>query len=309
MQVRNQHPAELTVLTQMPRSARVYKSGLAFAALNVDWTSYWLKVGTGRDSLRLDGELLRTEAVLGIGLGAGFDFEFRLPMLHYSGGVLDSFIEGWHDSFGLRQNQRDEFPRNQLELKGVKNFGGGQNSTIFEAGKHGYRLGDIPLHLAWFPLPAGSGGGLSFGVRRSIALATGDENRGFGNGGIDRALGIVAQLDAGPISLFTWASHAWIHTPNRAKAAELRYPDQQSFGFGVELGASERLTGLLQISVENSVLRNLANEHAKRTQAIIWMGGRYRVSETASIEFSIGEDLVPNVSPDIQFHLGFRYQF
>lgn len=42
--------------------------------------------------------------------------EASIPVIHQGGGILDGFIEGFHDAFGIDQNQRDNWERNGASM-------------------------------------------------------------------------------------------------------------------------------------------------------------------------------------------------
>ncbi len=46
-----------------------------------------------------------------------------LPMIYLTGGVMDGFIEGFHNTFGLDNMDREKFPRNDVRLEIVKKDG------------------------------------------------------------------------------------------------------------------------------------------------------------------------------------------
>jgi len=309
LHVRNQHPAQLTAIHGTPRAIRPVPPGQRQVAARVDWTSLWLQPGSGPDRLVTDGELLRSELELRLGIGRGVDVDIGVPLLHASSGLLDGFIEGWHEFFRLPQNGRDDAPRDEFDVGAVHRRRDGTRADAYRLEEDGIRLGDIPVFVTWFPRWVEDETGFSVGVRGGVELPTGKEEDGVGNGGLDFHLGFLAGYDGIGFSVFTWGGHSFVHHADRARDAGLDYPDIDAFGAGIELGLTERLSALTQVEWERSLLRELADSHAERDQALLWIGGRYRLGERSDIEFGVGEDLVENVSPDVTFHLGFRIGF
>jgi len=308
MRFRNQHPAQLTAIHADPRPARPAPPGGAETDVRLDWTTLWLQPGRGADEIVLDGEIVRAEFDLRVGLGEGFDVEVGLPVLHTTSGCLDGFIEGWHDFFNLPQADRDEYPRDQFEVAARRAQKDGGFEDAYRLEEDGLHLGDLPVFLAWFPVRH-EGEGFGFGLRGGLEFPTGDESRGFGNGGLDASLGFVGGYDGRGYSLFAWGSHAWIARADTARDAGLAIPDLDSVGVGAELALHERLSALVQVEWERSLLRELDDTHASKNQALIAFGGRYRFAKDASLEFGVGEDLISDVSPDITFHLGLALAF
>ncbi len=305
LRTRNQHPTQLTAMHLAPRAARAVGPGRVDLGFGVDWTSLWLRPGTGLDRIELDGELVRIEPSVRIGLGDGLDLEVSVPFLHSSGGGLDRFIEAWHRLFGLPQNERDQFPRNRTFVQASRRTLAGDLDPVYRLDSTTLALGDIPIAIAWFPEIVGMP--VRTGIRAGVEFPTGSERRGLGNGEWDASVQLLAEWDGGPVALFGWAGWTAVGTAGRARAAGISYADVPSVGFGAELALTESLTALTQVEWERSVLANLDNNHARRAQGILWVGARYRTSERGAIEAAVGEDLIRSIAPDVTFHLAFEY--
>ncbi len=305
---RNQHPAQLTAIHAPAREARPVPVGNVDATVALDYTSLWLRPGRGRDELNTDGELFRTELGARVGILPGFDLEIGIPILHPTSGFLDAFIEGWHDAFGLPQNSRDDFPRHEFDVGATRVRRDGAVVDAYRLEEDGLHVGDIPVFLSWFPFVA-EGEGFSFGVRGGVEFPTGDDDDGFGTGGLDWNLGALGQWAGPGYTVFAWGGRSWLHRPDRAERANLDYPAVDSFAGGVELGITEKLSALGQVEWERSVLRRLDDDNADQDQVLIWFGGRYRFSDRMDLELGLSEDLVSDVSADVTFHAGFRVRF
>jgi hypothetical protein len=300
---RNQHPVELTVIDPLPRPATAAAPATTELALAVDWTSLWLQPGTGVDEIRLDGELVRWTPSLRLGVVPGVDIEIALPVMKVSGGVLDGFIEGWHDFFGLPQNKRDEFPRDQLEVHARRVDTQGNLQEAYALDETSLALGDVPIFVGWFPVRAG---GLSAGVRAGLELPTGDESRGLGNGELDYYGGLAAGYEVDRLALFAWGGYAFAGTPDTARRAGLEYEDRPSVAAAAEVAVADWVSVLVQVSWQKSVLRQLRDSHATSDQALLWLGGRLRFSPAVALELGVGEDILEDVSPDVTLHAGLR---
>ncbi len=310
LRVRNQHPAQLTAIHGTARAARATPPGAVDTRFGIDWTSLWLRPGTGSDRLVTDGEIVRAEAAVRFGLLPGLDLEVQLPVSHASGGTLDGFIEAWHDFFGLPQNDRDRFPRDEYRVEATRLRADGTVASAYRLDEGGVQLGDVPVFLTWFPIESeGSELRYSLGVRGGVELPTGDEGDGYGNGGVDGYLGWVGGLDLVGASFFTWGGRSWIHEPDRARDAGLSIPDKDAAGAGFEWALLPDLRAIAQVEWERSVLRELDDSHASRDQVGLWLGGRVRLSDRATFEAGVGEDLIADVSPDVTFHFAVELAF
>src|SRR5688500_4126943 len=102
--VRNQHPAQLTVLHLPPASTNTLAADAWAARADIAYSSLFLSgsaPGAGpRKSFRMDGEYLRISPQLRTGLGGGVEVSFEVPFAHTTGGFLDDFLIDYHDAFG-----------------------------------------------------------------------------------------------------------------------------------------------------------------------------------------------------------------
>jgi len=298
MPVRNQHPAQLTVLHMQPARAAVLGAGAVEARLDAAYTSLWLSgQGTGRSWL-MDGEYLRAGPSARIGLGRGLQLGIELPFAHTSGGFLDDFVIDYHDSFGLPDQGRDVAPRDGFAVRAEQN-----GAVVWSVERDGLQLLDVPLILQWEVLPAGPGR-LGLAARGAVELPTGDDEDGYGSGELEASCGIVAELQAGGLAFTGHAQHTFAGTPAAARRAGLHFADVTAIGGGVEAPLTPDLSLLAQVEYETSALREFGLRATGREQAMLWVGGRWRVTPRCAIEVGFGEDLIGLVSPDFTAWLG-----
>lgn len=186
--VRNQHPAQLTVLHLDPAQAEVLPAGEAAMHVGAAYSSYFLGGSGARGTFSMDGELLRVGPKLRFGLGGGGEVGIEVPFAHAAGGFLDDFVIDYHDWFGFPDQGRDDAPRDAF---GVEATARGRRVYHLDAG--GIELLDVPLHYTHELLSAGRDR-FGLAVRGGVELPTGDQGRGYGNGGVDVAFGLLADL-------------------------------------------------------------------------------------------------------------------
>lgn len=290
--VRNQHPAQLTVLHLPPAPAAVLPRGAVSTRLDAAYTSLWL-VGSDTAGRRyeMDGEYLRTALSLRAGLGRGFEFGVEVPVGHTSGGFLDSFVIDYHDALGLPDQNRDSEPRDEFAIEARR---GG--TVLWRVERDGFELLDVPLSLTWQVADPAAGPGLA--LRAGIELPTGDADRGYGSGELDASLGALLEHRALGCGFFGHVQHTFAGTPSRSRDLGLRFADVTSAGGGVELPLGNGLAGLLQVEWETSTLRSLGLAAAARDQLLLWAGFRLDAGAGWDVELGFGEDLQGLVSPD-----------
>jgi len=289
--VRNQHPAQLFAAHPDPVPAQVLEMGEALVRFDNAYTSLWLIAETSPNgALRLDGETWRTELGLRLGLGHGVEFEAELPFGYASGGFLDSFVIDWHHAFGFPDQGRTEHARDDFALEAEQ---GGATALAVEG--YEFQVMDVPLGVR-ARLFGDDAAALS--ARAVFELPTGDQSAGFGNGGLDIAVGLVGDVHLGPLSLFAHGHYAFVHTSAPAQRARLDLRDVTALGCGGSLAVADGVTLIVQTQWETSVLRDLGFARAADPQWLLWAGVRVACADHTFLELALGEDIGPYVSPD-----------
>lgn len=298
--VRNQHPVQLTGLRMLPKPAALLEAGGIDAALDLSYSSLWQRsTQTSPNLFRMDGEILRIVPRADIGLGQGLQFGFALPLAHTSGGFLDHFVEEWHDVFGFENGGRRNFAENQFQIVGQR-----LGADVYRMEERKLELMDIPLELLW---QAYAKDGLSLALRAGLELPTGDADRGYGNEGVDFAVGGLASFRCGAWAFSAHLEQAFVHTPDLAEAAGIEYGDNLSLGFGVEAYLSGCTALLVQVERDQPLLRNLTGVRNDEDQWLLWTGLRTRLDPSWALELTFGEDLTQEGPPDFTAFLGVRW--
>lgn len=292
MPVRNQHPAQLTVLHLPPAPVTVAPAGTVAARVDAAYSSLWLSgSGTGGRSWTMDGEYLRTALATRIGLGAGLEFGVELPFAHTSGGFLDSFVIGYHDTFGFSDQNRSGTAKDQFGIEARRN-----GATVWQVERSGYELLDVPLSLTWQATDPARGLGIA--LRGGVELPTGAAARGYGSGETEFALGALLEQRALGCGCYGHLQHTFAGTPGQARRADFRFADVTSAGLGVEAPLHDGVEALVQVEWETSALRDLDIRVTRRDQWLLWVGLRLDLGRECDLELGFGEDLQGLVSPD-----------
>jgi hypothetical protein len=297
--VRNQHPAQLTVQSALPRSADVVPARSAELRHDAAYTSLWLLgTGPGASSWSMDGEYLRSSTRATVGLGHGLDLGVELAFAHTTGGFLDQFIIDYHDVFDLPDQDRSGAPKDQFLIEATR---GGQ--TAFAVDEASFALLDVPLVLTW-QIAAPGRERLGAALRAGVELPTGDDDRGFGNGGLDALVGGIVDYRTDHVGWTAWAQHTFAATPSRARRAGVGFADVTQIGAAAELPLTAELAAVVQLGYETSTLRRLGPEVAANDQLLLWVGARYVAASDWAVELGFGEDLFGKASPDFTAWLG-----
>lgn len=302
MPVRNQHPAQLSVLHMDPASAAPL--ALAEGRVHVDtgYSSYFVAGKGGGNSFQMDGELARTGIKGGIGLGHGLGLYLELAFAHATGGFLDSFLIEYHEFFGFPDQNRPSFPRNQFEVNATR---GG--TTVYEMRESTLEQLDTPLELRWAFLPITERESFGACVRAAVELPTGDQHSGFGNGGVDYSFGVLGELRRESYALTAHAQHTFVVTPDLARAGGFEYGDVTSCGLGGEFWVSDSWALLAQTEFETSTLRDLGFSEVAGSQWMLWGGIRALVAPRVTLDIGFGEDLTTDLAPDFTAYVGLTF--
>lgn len=301
MPVRNQHPAQLTVLHLDPTPVPGLPQGAVAGRLTTAYTSLFLFGDGNGNEIELDGELLRTSLQLRAGVAPGLEFGVELPFVHASGGFLDDFLIDYHDALAFPDQGRTEAPRDDFVVRASQ---GGE--AVYQLEPHGVHLGDLPLSLRYTLVePAAEHPGVALAL--GVELPTGDASAGFGNGEVDVAFGAAAQWPVGFGSVFGHAQYTIAGSPTRARAVGFQFADVSSAGVGAELPVADGLAAVVQFEWETSTLRDLGFARVGRDQLMLWLGGRLRLAGDLYLEAALGEDLRGYVSPDVTAFLAMAW--
>lgn len=292
MAVRNQHPAQLTVMHLPTAGARSLPEGKVAVRGDAAYSNLFL-LGSGANGARwkMDGEYLRVATSLRAGLGGGLELGVEAPFAHTSGGFLDSFVIDYHDTLGLPDQNRQNSPRDDFEIAARRG-----SRDVWTVSEENGTLLDVPLWLSWQITDPDAGLGLA--VRGGIELPTGNDRRGYGNGELDTSVGLVLEDHAFGCGFYGHVQHTFAGTPDQSRDQGFRFRDVTSVGLAIEAPLDTGLAGLLQFEWETSTLRDLGIRTTTRDQLLLWAGFRLGLDTDTTVEVGFGEDLIGLVSPD-----------
>jgi hypothetical protein len=257
----------------------------------------------GRESLLVDGETDALDLTVDHALYSSWRYRFTLPIIHDSGGFLDSVIDTWHEAFGFSRGQRPYYPKGQIDYSysGPANAGAMSNSNQMikiDMNRTETSIGDAAADLGWYALDDS---------RRTVSLW----------GGLKAPTGSVADLTSDG----AWDGALWAHAALRgplwqfaAEAGVMQPFGDESFAGDAHRpsvfarGAVTRAVGSVwslraQLDgetghVAGSELRYLGPSLQLTVGAARGLGAKWR------IEMGFAEDVAVDTAPDITFFLG-----
>jgi hypothetical protein len=286
---RNQNPLLRGFYLPLPSDARL-DSGKSLSAtllvsntLNVERNAH--------ESLLVDGESDALDLTYENALARRWRYRFSVPIIHDSGGVLDSVVDTWHELLHLNRGNRPFYPKRRIDYaySGQGTIGVDRAQTS---------VGDLAADVGWYALDD---------AHRTLSIW----------GGLKAPTGSVARLTSDG----AWDGALWAHTamrwPKWQLAAELGLA--QPFGDELFAGSAHRSSAFARFAatrvlgsawslraqldgqtghVAGSALRFLGPDLQFTVGAVRRLSGRWR------IQMGFAEDAAVNTAPDITFFLG-----
>ncbi|MFH0798975.1 MAG: DUF3187 family protein, partial [Pseudomonadota bacterium] len=185
---RNQNPVYLQTLSLTPMRATTLPEGVMEARIDSAYSSVFDEDAKSGNVLDMQMEIWRLAPHIDYGLTDDFEIGLEVPLLHFSGGFLGSFIQKFHKAFGFPNAGRDLYPGDRFSYRFAA---GGANLMNFPPATFG--LGDIVIS-AKHQITGEDDNWPAISVFADLKFPTGRKSRGFGNGSPD--LGVGGALDA-----------------------------------------------------------------------------------------------------------------
>jgi hypothetical protein len=291
--VRDENPLIRAFYLPLPSDSRLSDGQNLSATLAISNT---LNVESRpQESLLVDGESDVLELTYENSLWQSWRYRFTLPIIHDSGGFLDSAIDDWHRWFGFNPGNRPFYPKNEI----VYSYSGRGNLDVTQSQTG---IGDISGEAGWYPIDD---------AQRTVSFWS----------GLEAPTGSVSKLDGdGAWDGAVWA-HGALRWPKWQLAVELGvaqpFGDEIFAGYAhktsvfARLAATRTLGSLWSLRaqldgqsgrVEDSNIRLLGPSLELAIGAVRRLGDRW------CLEFGIVEDAAVNTAPDVTFFLGIRRQ-
>ncbi len=268
--------------------------------------SHYTKEDKAAESVLFDGETSRAIVSIRYGLAERWEVGADVPMISHDGGVLDSFIEGWHDFFGLSQGGRDSARHGQIRYAYQRNT----SSALDYSGSSG-GFGDLSLFASYQLLTAEPAARRSVALRAGIKLPTGNSNRLRSSGAMDAHLRLTASdaetLGMWQTTLFASGGVLWL---GKGEILEDQQRDWVGFGsIGVGWQPLSWVDFKLQLDGHTSFYDNSNLTQINSSSLQLGIGGTLHFSEQVSLDLAVIEDVVVSTAADVVFHSALNWRF
>jgi hypothetical protein len=249
-----------------------------------------------RESLLVDGESDALDLTFDHALSSSWRYRFTLPLIHDSGGFLDSVIDAWHEVLGLSRGERPYYPKGRIDYF----YSGPANSgrISIDLNHTETSIGDLAGDLGWYAVDT---------ARITVSLW----------GGLKGPTGSVADLTSDG----AWDGSLWAHAALRGPLWRFAAEAGVVEPFGDELfaGAAHRSC----VFVRGAATRDVGPAWSLRVQLdaqtghvagseLRYLGPSLQLSVGAArslgakwrIEMGFAEDAAVDTAPDITFFVG-----
>lgn len=270
-------------------AARLLAAGRHASTLSLDLTNEYVADMSEDELLILDGERARLAWCYRQGAD-GWEWNVELPAVHVGGGVLDRFIEDWHDVFSLPNGGREMAPQDRYMYRYERD-----GVVQFERRDEGWALGDARVGLGWQATEV-------LALRAELKLPTGSDEH----------------LSGGTLGGAVWGDWAWPFADDSdwsgftslglslGQRGEL-LPEQQRRvipfgGAGLFYRVAPRLELGTQLALHAPLYRDSALDALDQPGLQLVFGGRW-LARSWSLDLAVQEDPITESSPDFSVHL------
>ncbi|GFE81492.1 hypothetical protein GCM10011487_34920 [Steroidobacter agaridevorans] len=290
--VRDQNPllSGFGLPTTMPAIAPYGLSG----RLDLYWGTTAVMQQRNDEALLVDAETREARLTLqGSFMDTGLSWQLQLPYRYTGGGNLDSFIDSWHDTFGLPDGARSALPRDQIAIAYTR---AGTRQVNINSSASG--LGDIQAAVG-YELPTAA----TLTAWLTVKLPTGDADKLTGSGGTDVSLLLAGQRSLSDRwSVFGQAAATYLGEGDLL-------PDRQrsvvwSGMAGVAVQAWRGLSLKAQVDAHTAAYDSDLDFFSDAV--VLTVGGDYRFDSGWRLDLGVSEDLAVEHSPDVVFVINVR---
>ena len=223
------------------------------------------------------------------------EFGMDVPVVVFSGGFMDGFLESYHDTFGFPDYGRSSRPHNEF-LYEVRRDG-----RLVVEGETGVGLGDIRIFLK---TPLISSNGFNLSVKGDVELPSGRAKKGYGNGNVDMGISVLADKSISDAVMTYWNFGAVF--PGDVKGYETVNLENFIYGgAGLEAALNENFSLLAQVQGQSAIYPKTDLLAVDREAYLLVVGGRI-YEGNGSLEFSLAEDINASGAPDFIINLTYK---
>ncbi len=251
-------------------------------------------INDGED-LTVDAESWRLDLMYDQGLSDGWMLRMHLPLITYTGGLLDKHIDSYHQLLGLEEDSRPFFPRDELQVDYLVD--GVLQLQLNERQKD---LGDLSIQLAWQHVRSNDRT-LSYWI--SLKLPTGSAESFSGSGHTDLALWFASHKQYSTYLLYGQAGILYMSDSDILSQQHRQWAGFGNIGIAFSPWSDIELKA--QLDLHDELYRSELDFLGPSIQ--LSFGGSFYLNKQHQLDLVISEDLHAGSAPDINFNLSWYY--
>ncbi|MGK0441617.1 MAG: hypothetical protein ACJA0N_001418 [Pseudohongiellaceae bacterium] len=281
------------------QSAYVTGAGNFNAALNLEASNNFAIENRGNEAIFMDGETYRAELNWRYGLSDRIELGLTVPFISHQNGGMDGFIEDWHDTFGLPDGDRIDYPKGQLRYQYQQG-----DEILLDMQQNGEGIGDVTLAAA---IQLAESDSRRWALRVGVKFATGDEQRLRGSDANDQFVSLHLSdnslaADYG-VNFHLSAGSLWLG--DGEILSELQ-EEQVWFGSSTLSWAySDTVTLKTQIDMHSAFYDSQLKQIGDNSTQLM-LGASIKVTPKLIVDLSVSEDIAVETAPDVVFQVGLR---
>jgi len=294
--IKNLNPFILVYGLPLTEPAELKTQGNHASAISLDIVNNSILTSRDNESISLDGETYRLAYIYRHSLNHNTEIGVEVPWLAHNRGFMDNFIEGWHDTFGLTNSERNKTPSNNLNYQYSLN-----NSPVTTINSATQGIGDIRLFAAR-QLQKTADSALS--LHLSLKLPSGDTEQLHGSGATDVSASVahIKRNWFSPLQLTSFTNAGLLFL---GKGDVLTNMQNRLVGFGSTglIWDNHHLIDLkAQLDFHSSIYDSGLDQLGSNTIQLT-VGGSIHFNPTNRLDIGVGENLFTDTTPDFIINL------
>lgn len=297
--LRGQSAFQFLRLSLIPVGVEPLPAGSWLLNATSTWTNRW---AWKKNKYLVDAEVLRVGFAATYGVTDWLGLRIEVPFCVRGGGIMDGFIQGFHDAFGLGQAGRDQFPKDRFEITLWRKDGTQFGLTAEDSG---IGLEDMILSSQLRVTEGGRYLPQAFLVLH-LKVPTGDKGDLYGSGSVDGGLSIL--LAKRIWKFFGYVSAQYTRFGGKEIAGIPMRDDQISVLTALEYPWCDRISLVVQELVNTGAARDFY-QFSEASHEITF-GCKVETVAGTVLELGLIENLFRfDNSPDFGVHFGVSRTF
>ncbi len=295
---RDQNPLVAAFGLPLPLPAALAGAGETRIDTVFNWSNTANSQAAGNEAILFDLESREVRIAFERRVSRRMALRLQVPYRRLNAGVLDSFIDGWHDAVALPEGARVFLPRDEFRLTWFRD-----GRTLVDLREPVSGLGDVSLEAGYQWLDSNAAA-ISFWV--TAEAPTGSRAKLLGNGEWDFGLHLAGRHAFGSRGAVHWQAGA-TRPGAGGPLASLQKDWAASASGSIEYGVWRGLFLKAQVDAHTAVFESEAD--LLGSAVILTLGGDYRFASGWLLDIGITEDVEVAASPDVNFCFALRKSF